>query len=90
MPLPPVTVAVPEYAWPTVAVPAAPAVIDMAGELTVRVRVAVPVPAGDALSWTDSGIVAVAAAVGVPLMVSVAPLAVAYSPAGSPVTAAQV
>jgi len=42
------------------------------------------------LSWTDTGIANVPAAVGVPLIVSVAPLAFAVSPAGSPVTAAHV
>jgi hypothetical protein len=64
--------------------------IDIAGSLTVSERLVVPVPWGVALSWTDSATVAVPAAVGVPLMVSVAPLALEVSPAGSPVTAPQV
>jgi hypothetical protein len=75
---------------PTVAVPGAFAATVTAGEPTVRVRLVVPVPAGELPSWTDIAAVAVPAVVGVPLMVSVAPLAVAVSPSGSPVTAAQV
>jgi hypothetical protein len=75
---------------PVVAVAAALVAIVSADALTVRVRLAVPDPAGGPLSLTDSATVAVPAAVGVPLIVSVAPLAVAVSPAGSPVTAAQV
>jgi hypothetical protein len=62
----------------------------MALSLTVRGTLAAPVPSGVALSWTDSAIVEVPAAVGVPLIVSVAPLALAVRPAGSPVAAAQV
>ena len=61
-----------------------------AGLLTVMFTVAVPVPWGVPLSWTDTGIANVPAAVGVPLIVSVAPLALAVSPAGSPVTAPHV
>ena len=72
------------------AVVAAPLVIDIAGAPTVIVRLVVPVPCGVALSWTDSATVAAPAVVGVPLMVSVAPLALAFSPAGRPVTAAHV
>ena len=75
---------------PTVAVAGALLVIAIAGSPTVSARLVVPVPWGVPLSCTDSGIVKVPAAVGVPLMVSVAPFAVAFSPAGSPVTAAQV
>jgi len=73
-----------------VAVAGALLVIVIAGALTVRVRLVAPVPWGVAPSWTDSATVEVPAVVGVPLMVSVAPLALAVSPAGSPVTAAQV
>jgi hypothetical protein len=90
VPFPPVTVTVPEYAVPTVAVPGAWLVITNGGSPTVRVRLFAPDPWGVALSCTDNGIVKLPVAVGVPLMVSVAPLAVAFSPAGSPVTVAQV
>ncbi len=90
MPLPPVTVTVPEYALPIVAVVAAVLVIDIAGSPTVIVRLVFPVPCGVPLSCTDSATVDVPTAVGVPLMVSVAPLPAAFSPAGRPVGAAQV
>jgi hypothetical protein len=90
VPFPPAAVTVPEYALPTMAVPAALLVIVSVGALTVSARLPVPVPCGDALSWTDSGTVKLPVAVGVPLIVSVAPLAVAVSPFGSPVTTAQV
>ena len=90
VPFPPDTVTVPEYAVPIVAVPGALLVIVIGGSPTVSVRLVAPDPWGVALSCTDSGIVKLPAAVGVPLIVSVAPPAVAFSPAGSPVTAAQV
>jgi hypothetical protein len=83
-------VTVPEYAAPTVAVAGALPVTFIAGELTVMFTVVVPTSWGVPLSWTDTGIANVPAAVGVPLIVSVAPLAFAVSPAGSPATAPHV
>lgn len=65
-------------------------VTDTAGALTVIVRVAVAVFGVASLSLADRVTVAAPAVVGVPLIVSVAPLAVAARPAGSPVTGAQV
>jgi hypothetical protein len=90
VPFPPDTVTLPEYAVPTVAVGGALLVITNGASPTVRVRLVAPDPRGVALSCTDNGIVKLPAAVGVPLIVSVAPFAAAFSPAGSPVTAAQV
>ena len=75
---------------PTVAVVGALLVIAMRRLADGQREACRPRPLGVALSWTDSATVAVPAAVGVPLMVSVAPFALAVSPAGSPVTAAQV
>ncbi len=63
-----------------------PPVSVSAGALTVRLRLAVAVCTGVALSLADSLIAAAPALVGVPLMVSVAPAAVEFSPAGRPVT----
>jgi hypothetical protein len=67
-----------------------PVVIDSAGALTVIVRVVVAVFGADSVSLAVTATVEVPAVVGVPLMVSVAPLPLAFSPAGRPVTAAQV
>ena len=64
-------------------------VIDTAAP-TVIVRVAVAVFGVDSVSLADRVTVKVPAVVGVPLIVSVAPLPVAVRPAGSPVAAAQV
>jgi hypothetical protein len=58
--------------------------------LTVIVRVAVRFAGVASVSLTDRPTENDPAAVGVPLIVSVAPLALDVSPAGSPVTAAQV
>jgi hypothetical protein len=64
-------------------------VVTVAG-LTVIVTFAVAVLAGDSPSPTDTPTVEGPALVGVPLIVSVAPFAVAVSPSGSPVAAAHV
>ncbi len=67
-----------------------PVVIDSAGALTVIVRVVAAVFGVDSVSRAVTVAVEVPAAVGVPLIVSVAPLPLAFSPAGRPVTAPQV
>jgi hypothetical protein len=53
---------------------------------TVRVKLVVPVSWRFELSWTDTWGVKVPAACGSPLIVSVDPLPLAVSPAGSPAT----
>lgn len=65
-------------------------VIDSAGALTVIVRLVVAVFGVDSVSRAVTVTVEVPAAVGVPLMLSVPPLALDVSPAGSPLTAPQV
>src|SRR5580693_660335 len=57
------------------------------GSATTRVRFAAAVCAGDSLSLTVTATGKLPLAVGVPLTVSVSPLAFAASPSGSPVTA---
>src|SRR5580692_5612340 len=57
------------------------------GSATTRVTSAAAVCAGDSVSLTVTETGKVPLSVGVPLTVSVPPLAVAASPAGSPVTA---
>jgi hypothetical protein len=61
-----------------------------AGALTVIVRLVVAVFGVDSVSRAVTVTVEVPAAVGVPLMLSVPPLALDVSPAGSPLTAPQV
>jgi hypothetical protein len=67
-----------------------PVVIDSAGALTLIVTVVVAVFGVDSVSLTVTVTVEVPAFAGLPLIVSVPALALEVSPAGSPVTAAQV
>jgi hypothetical protein len=90
VPEPPVAATLPLYATPTWPPGSEPVEMVNAGALTVIVTVAVAVFLVVSVSLTDTVAVAAPAVVGVPLIVSVAPLPVAVSPAGSPVTAAQV
>jgi hypothetical protein len=95
-PFPPDTVAVPEYPfWPTVATAGTSAVIlsgmdVLVDGLTVRGMSSVAVLAGDSPSLTETPTRKRPALVGVPLIVSVAPVAYAVSPSGSPVVAPHV
>lgn len=89
-PEPPVAATLPLYATPTWPPGSEPVEMVNAGALTVIVTVAVAVFLVASVSLTDTVAVAAPAAVGVPLIVSVAPLPTAVSPAGSPVTAAHV
>ena len=68
----------------------APEVICTGGALTVIETVVDAVFGVDSVSLTVTMAVPACAAVGVPLIVSVPPLALAVSPAGSPVTVPQV
>lgn len=67
-----------------------PVTIDSAGALTLIVMVVVAVFGVDSVSLTVTVAVEVPAVVGVPLIVSVPALALEVSPAGRPVTPAQV
>ena len=90
LPLPPVAVRVSRYGWPTVASSVMLAVIVIGGWLTVMKSPQNAVCAGDSPSLTSPEAVDWPSTLGVPLMVSVAPFAVAVSPDGRSVTALQV